>query len=111
MSNSEKDARAISTVCTKCGGPGEPIGATGEFATASHCSACDVMFGWARPPVGLLASIIIQEALETPIDSKPLCLKTCTTKHRGCDPQCPKRWYEQGQDDERKRLIRLLEDA
>lgn len=42
--------------------------------------------------------IVLEEAPETPLDSKPACLRTCGTAHRGCDPQCPRRWYEEGQE-------------
>ena len=27
------------------------------------------------------------------------CLASCGTVYRGCDPQCPKRWYEHGLDE------------
>ena len=36
-------------------------------------------------------------APETPLDPDPEHLPTCGTAHRGCDPQCPKRWFEEGE--------------
>lgn len=50
-------------------------------------------------------NIKIDPAPETPLDKRPRCLRSCGTKHRGCDPQCPKRWHEQGERDERRRWV------
>ncbi|MEE9220025.1 MAG: hypothetical protein V3U34_00610 [candidate division NC10 bacterium] len=58
--------------------------------------------------------IEITQPSETPLDPEPLCLRTRGTAHRGCDPQCPKRWYEFGQHvgqaELRKGFRELLED-
>lgn len=43
--------------------------------------------------------IEIVSAPETPIDKAPIHLSSCGTQHRGCDPQCPKRWYTKGRHD------------
>lgn len=50
-----------------------------------------------------MVKVIVDEALETSLDESPLCLSSCGTKHRGCDPQCPKRWFEEGKKKVEKR--------
>jgi len=36
-------------MCPGCGGYGKPLGATkGKYTAASHCEACDIVFGWDR---------------------------------------------------------------
>ncbi len=40
--------------------------------------------------------IDIVEAPETPLDPVPEHLPSCGTEHRGCDPQCPVRWCDEG---------------
>ena len=61
-------------------------------------------------PSTQLTQIIIDEAIDTPLNSKPECLPTCGTLHRGCDPQCPVRWYEEGKKEVAIVLKNTLED-
>ena len=57
---------------------------------------------------------IVDEAPETPIDDAALCLSSCGTQHRGCDPQCPRRWYghgtEEGYSLAFRRIDRFMEE-
>ena len=48
----DREKRAWSPVCTKCGGKGRPIKGDGEYANARHCTDCDVLFGWQVKPLG-----------------------------------------------------------
>ncbi len=82
---------------------GESLDPEGEYLTLAEATKHgeEVMregkYFAARPPPSCAADLPgMRGPVEKPL-TEPRCLSTCGTKHRGCDPQCPKRWYEEGE--------------